>query len=42
MPDEFHHITALSGVFAKLQKATASLCPSVHLQGTTWLPLDGF
>jgi len=34
------------GVFAKLQKVTSSFVlsvqPSIHLQGTTWLPLDGF
>ena len=32
----------ISGMFAKLQKATVSFVMSVCLHGTTRLPLDGF
>jgi hypothetical protein len=41
-----HIINPFLGAFAKFQMPTFTFimfaCPSVHIHGTTWLPLDGF
>jgi len=41
-----HIINQFLGAFAKFQTATITFimftCPSVHMHGTTWLPLDVF
>ena len=36
------HMCITFGAFEKLRKATISFVKSVHLHGTTRLPLDGF
>jgi len=36
------NISQLIGVFANLGKGTINFAMSVCLNGTTWLPLDGF
>jgi hypothetical protein len=38
---EWKILATFVGMFAKLQKASHA-CPSIHLHGTTWIPLDTF